>query len=201
MLAPDGRCKALDAAASGYTRAEAAGVLLLHPLGSNSFPTTSPLAIIRGSAVNQDGRSSSLTAPNGPAQQAAIRAALAAASLDPAAVTSLQLHGTGTPLGDPIEIGAASAVLRAALPLGSSPTGGPSGPLLLMTSKTWVGHAGEGEHIARFTWQTLCICHSLCSCQALKVDKVAGDEGSARPCCGSSNVASCTPLHNRRKWS
>ena len=60
----------------------------------------------------QDGRSSSLTAPNGPAQQAAICAALEAADLAPAPLGGLQLHGTGTPLGDPIEIGAAAAVVE-----------------------------------------------------------------------------------------
>jgi len=57
-----------------------------------------------GSAVNQDGRSSSLTAPNGPSQQAVVRSALVNSRLDPAAVGLLELHGTGTPLGDPIEV-------------------------------------------------------------------------------------------------
>ena len=95
MLAPDGRCKTLDAEANGYVRAEAAGVLLLHPLGSNSATTTSPVAVICGSAVNQDGRSSSLTAPNGPAQQAVLRAALEAAGMAAADVCHLSMHGTG----------------------------------------------------------------------------------------------------------
>jgi hypothetical protein len=95
MLTPDGRCKTMDAAADGYVRAEAAGVLLLHPMGSLSAPISTPLAIIRGSAVNQDGRSSSLTAPNGPAQQAVLRAALQAAGAAAGEVGHLSMHGTG----------------------------------------------------------------------------------------------------------
>jgi len=75
MLSPDGRCKTLDAAADGFARAEAAGVLLLQALSSVSS-STGLLGVVCGSAVNQDGRSSALTAPNGPAQQAAITQAL-----------------------------------------------------------------------------------------------------------------------------
>ncbi len=57
---------------------------------------------VQGSAINQDGRSSSLTAPNGPSQNALITAALAAAELAPADMAAIAVHGTGTPLGDPI---------------------------------------------------------------------------------------------------
>ena len=65
---------------------------------------------VQGSAVNQDGRSSSLTAPHGPSQQQVIRLAFREGSLDPGRAASLELHGTGTALGDPIELGAAAAV-------------------------------------------------------------------------------------------
>lgn len=64
----------------------------------------------------QDGRSSSLTAPNGPSQQEVIRAALASGGLEPSALAALEMHGTGTALGDPIEIGAACAILKATPP-------------------------------------------------------------------------------------
>lgn len=97
MLAPDGRCKTLDAAADGYVRSEAAGMLVLQLV--SDAPTTGCLGLIVGSAVNQDGRSSTLTAPNGPAQQKVLKAALQDALLKPGDVSGLELHGTGTPLG------------------------------------------------------------------------------------------------------
>ena len=70
------------------------------------------LAVVRGSAVNQDGASSGLTVPNGPAQQALLRQALAAARLQPADIDYVEAHGTGTPLGDPIELECAEPGLR-----------------------------------------------------------------------------------------
>lgn len=76
MLSPDGRCKTFDASANGYVRGEGCGVLILKRLSDAIADGDNVLAIIRGSAVNQDGRSSGLTVPNGPAQQAVIRQAL-----------------------------------------------------------------------------------------------------------------------------
>ena len=93
MLAADGRCKTLDAAADGYVRGEAVGALLLQ--ATSAAGQHRALALFRGSAVNQDGRSSSLTAPNGPSQQEVIRAATAGAGMAPAAVSGLSMHGTG----------------------------------------------------------------------------------------------------------
>jgi acyl transferase domain-containing protein len=99
MLSPEGRCKTLDAAADGYVRAEAVGVMMLQAYAAGAAAQSS-LAVLVGSAVNQDGRSSSLTAPNGPAQQEVLRAALADGGLTPADLTGLSMHGTGTPLGE-----------------------------------------------------------------------------------------------------
>ncbi len=85
MLAADGRCKTLDATADGYVRGEAVAALVMAVLGTERDGQREQggavLAVVRSSAVNQDGRSSSLTAPNGPAQQAVMRAALVAADL------------------------------------------------------------------------------------------------------------------------
>jgi hypothetical protein len=103
MLSPEGRCKTLDAAADGYVRAEAVGVMMLESASRATQQHGSKqhaLAVLAGSAVNQDGRSSSLTAPNGPAQQEVLRAALANAGLTPADLTGISMHGTGTPLGE-----------------------------------------------------------------------------------------------------
>ncbi len=69
MLAPDGRCKTLDAAADGYVRSEACAAMLLRVLSSPEGTDAGPAVLLRGCAVNQDGRSSSLTAPSGSAQQ------------------------------------------------------------------------------------------------------------------------------------
>ena len=97
MLALDGHCKTLDSAADGYVRAEACIVLHLatsHDAAESTLLSTSSL-VLRGTFVNQDGRSSSLTAPNGPAQQGVIRGALEAAGLLPGHISSLEMHGTG----------------------------------------------------------------------------------------------------------
>ena len=110
MLSADGRCKALDHLADGYVRAEAALVFAL--TNSKDFAKDDLNVVLSGAAVNQDGRSSSLTAPNGPSQQHVIQAAIQSAQISPDQISSIQLHGTGTSLGDPIEVGAASASLR-----------------------------------------------------------------------------------------
>ncbi len=140
MLAPDGRCKTFDAGADGYVRGEGCGVVVLKTLSAAQADRNRILAVIRGSAVNQDGRSGGLTAPNGPAQEAVIRAALAAADVAPHEVGYLEAHGTGTSLGDPIEVRAAGAVLCKDRSLGS--------PLAIGSIKTNVGHLEAAAGVA-----------------------------------------------------
>jgi acyl transferase domain-containing protein/NAD(P)-dependent dehydrogenase (short-subunit alcohol dehydrogenase family)/acyl carrier protein len=111
MLARDGRSKAFSADADGMSRAEGCGLVLLKRL-SDVATEERVLAVIRGSAVNQDGRTSGLTVPNGHAQQRVVRKALERAGLTSADIDYVETHGTGTPLGDPIEAGALSAVFR-----------------------------------------------------------------------------------------
>ena len=111
-LAPDGYSKTFDAAADGYARGEGCGVIVLKRLSDALEAGDNILALIKGSAINHDGRSSGLTVPNGQAQQAVIRAALEdAGGVDPNQVHFVETHGTGTQLGDPIEVRALAAAL------------------------------------------------------------------------------------------
>lgn len=104
MLSPDGECHTFDANANGYVRAEGVGVLVIKPLTNAILEGDNIHAIIKGSAVNHGGRSSFLTSPSVDAQTEVITMALENADIDPATVSYIEAHGSGTPLGDPIEV-------------------------------------------------------------------------------------------------
>ncbi|WKZ44869.1 MAG: type I polyketide synthase [Anaerolineales bacterium] len=110
MLAPDGRCKAFDSQANGFVRGEGCGVIILKRLSDALADGDRILALIRGSAINQDGHTNGLTAPNGLSQQDVIHRALENGGVAPTEIGYIEAHGTGTSLGDVIELESLSAI-------------------------------------------------------------------------------------------
>ena len=148
-VAADGRCKTFAAQADGYARGEGCGVLVLKRLSDAQADGDTIMAVVRGSAVNHDGPSGGLTVPSGPAQQALIRQALAQARVEPAAISYIEAHGTGTKLGDPIEVNALAQVL--------SP--GRTQPLYIGSVKTNIGHLEAAAGIAGIIKVVLALQH------------------------------------------
>ncbi|MUM15943.1 SDR family NAD(P)-dependent oxidoreductase [Mycobacterium sp. CBMA271] len=140
MLSPVGRCKTFDASADGYVRSEGCGILVLKRLSDAERDGDRVLAVIPASAVNQDGASSGLTVPNGGAQQRLIGAVLARAGLTGGDVDYLEAHGTGTPLGDPIEVQAAAAAYGVSRDADR--------PLLMGSVKSNIGHTESASGAA-----------------------------------------------------
>ena len=133
MLCPDGRCKTFDAGADGFARGEGCGAVVL----KRAAEAETVHALLRGVSVNQDGRSAGLTAPSGPAQTSAINAALGGAGVVAGAVSYVETHGTGTPLGDPIETGALGEVFK-----------GNAREMVLGAVKTNLGHCEAAAGMA-----------------------------------------------------
>ncbi|MDB9430835.1 beta-ketoacyl synthase N-terminal-like domain-containing protein [Microcystis aeruginosa CS-555/01A07] len=131
-LSPDGRCKTFDKDANGYVRGEGCGMVVLKRFSDAISDGDNILGVIRGSAVNQDGPSSGLTVPNGAAQMAVIRQALENAKVKPEQISYLEAHGTGTALGDPIEVRGINNVL--------CKDRSTDNPLMVGSVKTNIGH-------------------------------------------------------------
>lgn len=157
LMAADGHCKAFDAAADGFVRAEGCGLIVLRRLSDARARGDRILAVVAGSAVNQDGRSSGLTVPNGPAQQALVRAALADAGIGPADIDYVEAHGTGTPVGDPIEVEALAHALGKGRP--------DDRPLLIGSVKTNIGHAESASGMAGLIKVVLALQHDTIPAQ------------------------------------
>ncbi|MCA9541323.1 MAG: type I polyketide synthase, partial [Myxococcales bacterium] len=151
MLSPVGQCRSFDADGAGFVRGEGCGVVVLRRLADAERDGQRCRAVIRGAAVNQDGRSAGLTAPNKHAQVAVIRAALADGGLDPLAVTYVESHGTGTALGDPIEMGAIEEALCAGRPANT--------PIVIGALKSNLGHLEAASGIAGLIKAVLAIEH------------------------------------------
>ena len=151
MLSPTGRCRTFDAAADGYVRAEGCGIVVLKRLADAEADGDRIWGVVRGSAVNQNGASAGLTVPNGPAQERVIEEAVSRAGVAPADVDYLEAHGTGSGLGDPIEVQAAAAVYGKGRDAAR--------PLLMGTVKTNIGHLEAGAGVAGIIKAVLAMRH------------------------------------------
>jgi len=134
MLSPIGRCLTFNATANGYNRGDGTAAMLLKAGAQDDLR----YAYFRGSQMGQDGRSASMSAPNGPAQEKCVWGAIREARMTPPESTVWECHGTGTSLGDPIEIGAVRKV-QIKMPR--------TEPLMLASSKSNFGHL-EGSAAA-----------------------------------------------------
>ncbi len=149
FMSPTGRCKSFDAAADGYVRSEGAGLVVLKPLSEAMAAGDPVYAVIRGTAVNQDGFSNGMAAPNPVAQAAVLRQAYQRAGVSPAQVQYLEAHGTGTKLGDPVELEALGEVL------GRDRTQ----PCAIGSVKTNIGHTETAAGIAGVIKTALALKH------------------------------------------
>ncbi len=173
MLASDGRCKTFDAAADGFALGEGCGVVILKRLGDALRDGDQVIALIRGSAVNEDGRSTSQTAPNGLAQQAVICQALASARVAPHQVGYVEAHGSGTALGDPIEVEAiGSSLCKDRLE---------QQPLAIGTVKTNIGHLVGAAGVAGLIKTALALRHGQIPAHLNLKNRSPGIEWEAYP--------------------
>lgn len=157
LLSPDGRCRTFDKSANGYVRSDGCGLVVLKRLSDAVANGDRVLAIVRGSAVNQDGRSQGITAPNEKAQEEVIGAALKNAQVSPADIDYIEAHGTGTALGDPIEVNALGTVF--------SGNHDAQHPLLLGSVKTNIGHCETASGIAGVIKTVLALQHKTLPAQ------------------------------------
>ncbi len=140
MLSPDGQCKAFDASANGFVRGEGCGIVVLKRLSDAEADGDRIWGVILGSALNQDGTSTGLTVPNEQAQASVINEALLRAGVAPWEVDYLEAHGTGTEVGDPIELNAAAEVYGRGREADR--------PLLVGSVKSNIGHLEPAAGVA-----------------------------------------------------
>lgn len=153
MLAPDGHCKTFDASGDGYARGEGVGAIILKRLSDAENANDHILAIIRSTTVNHDGPSSGISVPSGVAQAKLILEALEKAKLQPTDISYIEAHGTGTKVGDPIEVGAIQATY------GKGRTA--DNPLLLGSVKSNIGHLEGAAGIAGVIKLVLSLIHGI----------------------------------------
>lgn len=153
MMAPDARCKTFDASANGYIRGEGFVGIVLKLMDRAVQCRDRILAVVKATSVNHGGRAAGLTAPNAPAQKAVVLSALRAAGLQPSDVNYIEAHGTGTALGDPIEVNALKSLFAAKRSCDN--------PLILGALKTNIGHLEGAAGLAGLLKALLCLRHGV----------------------------------------
>ena len=148
-LSPDGRAYVFDARANGFVRGEGGGIAVLKRLADAVVDGDRIHGVIRGSAVSSGTGAAGITAPSAAAQERVIGAALARAGLEPGEVGYVELHGTGTRAGDPVEAAALGQVYGAGRPAGD--------PLAVGSIKTNIGHLEGAAGIAGLLKAALCL--------------------------------------------
>lgn len=149
MLSKQGHCNVFDAACDGYVRSEGAGLFLLKEYNQAVADGDQILAVVAASAVNTDGRKSGLTVPSAKAQSTLLKQAYLRAGIAPAEIDYIEAHGTGTTVGDPIEVQAIGEALGKQRPEGK--------PLLIGSVKSNLGHLESAAGVAGLVKALLCI--------------------------------------------
>ena len=158
FLAEDGHCKTFDAAADGYARGEGAGVLVLKPLANATRDHDKIYAVIRATGVNQDGRTSGITVPNPEAQAGLIRRVIGESGLRPEQIGYIEAHGTGTAVGDPLEMAAIGETLGRVQ--------GRTADLVVGSIKNSIGHLEAAAGVAGVIKAALTLHHRQLAPQA-----------------------------------
>jgi acyl transferase domain-containing protein len=151
FLAPDGRSKSFDERANGYGRGEGAGIVVLKPLSAALKDGDFVYALVRGTGVNQDGRTNGITVPNPESQSALIREVCAKNHIDTQKIRYFEAHGTGTPVGDPLEAQALGSVI------GQGRRG--KNACIVGSVKSTIGHTEAAAGVAGMIKAALCLKH------------------------------------------
>ena len=139
MLSPSGRCHAFGANADGFTPGEGVGAVILKPLDAARRDGDRILAVIRGTAINHNGRTNGYTVPKARSQAALVRKALSQGGVSPESIGCIEAHGTGTKLGDPIEVSGLAEALGDKLQ---------GDPCALASVKSNIGHLESAAGVA-----------------------------------------------------
>lgn len=153
MLSPEGKCKTFDNGANGFVPGEAVGAVVLKRLSEAEVDRDHIYGVVLASGINQDGKTNGITAPSATSQMELVRAVYERYGIDPASVGYVEMHGTGTKLGDPIELDALGTVYRE--------RGVPVKSCVIGSVKSNIGHSSAAAGLAGIHKSLLCLRHGM----------------------------------------